>query len=146
MRGRSVGSLSGASAIPFLQNKLNRSVKAVYLVEDLTGDLLRISSVEWKDSQLLKRQFKVPGKGRCVAKAVERQFPTCIILDAKTLEDHLRVINWWISLSREDKTAAIDSLKQHYCRPKSSNSPLKPVGPPLVVGIGDTYGASQATR
>jgi hypothetical protein len=94
-----------ATTIPFLSSKMH-NITIVYAMDTLPEDLRDVNASGWKNGAKLLELFKLPagtvrgGKVCRIAERVPRMFPQCLLLDAKTLEDKMRVVNWWISLEK----------------------------------------------
>jgi hypothetical protein len=85
-------------------------------------------------SSLLVLYETEDGKQCRSAKKVSRMFPQCLILDAKTLKDKMRVVSWWVSLEGKEMKAAFESLKTFYRAPSNSSSPLHRQGSGVNTG------------
>jgi hypothetical protein len=126
--------LSSDSDIPFLQSKL-RNVKAQFSLEDFPAELRSIDSSAWSNMKKLTDVFKVPsarGKRR-----LPIQYPKCLVLSAKTIQDKLVVMSWFASLSHEQQGSEMETLKRHYRCPRSSASPCRPRNSSGVTSIFD---------
>jgi hypothetical protein len=105
-----------------LTNLENATV--LHSLEGLPEELRNLESVRWKDNAFLKETFKKPARPKGKTKASETVFPQCLIIATKTLKDRLIVINWWLSLTREEQKHHKDNLRNVYSRPTVSASPL----------------------
>lgn len=126
------GPISTASDIPYLCHRMRRVV-AVYTVAGLPEQLKDVNSPDWQNASLVRATFVMPpppGSAWRKPRPINRMFPMCLMLDAKTSEDRVRVINWWISL-KNDKVALAkeyDALRKIYAVPSKENRRLSQQG------------------
>jgi hypothetical protein len=126
MVGGPCGHLSNASNIPFLSSKM-RHVTLMYATDTLPEDLQDVNAPGWQDGAKLLELFKLPTgtvRGGLTArkpKRVPRRFPSCLLLDAKTVADKMRVVSWWLSLEAKQMATTFDALRQIYRAPSKSN-------------------------
>jgi hypothetical protein len=130
--GGPCGNLSNASNIPFLSSSKMRKVTLMYAIDTLPEDLQDANAPGWKDGPKLLELFKLPvgtvrnGKVCRMPKKVPRRFPQCLLLDAKTVADKMRVVSWWLSLEKEVMTTTLTLLKDIYRAPTNSNDLYDP--------------------
>jgi hypothetical protein len=84
----------------------------------------------WMNRSYLKRTFKEPigclTKGNGVKFRIMKgaTFPICLLLNCSILEDRLKVINWWISLSKIDRQKEWKNITKVFVRPTVSGKLL----------------------
>lgn len=84
----------------------------------------------WMNRPYLKRTFKEPTGHLTDGKATQFRimkgpaFPICLLLNCSNLEDRLKVLNWWISLSVTDRQKEWENITNVFVRPTMSGKLL----------------------
>jgi hypothetical protein len=131
--GGPCGHLSNASNIPFLSSKM-RNVTLMHATDNLPEDLKEVNASGWNDGGKLLELFKLPagtvrdGITTRKEKKAYRMFPACLIQDAKTVADKMRVVSWWLSLEKKEMKTQFDALKNIYRAPSKDNERLRRPG------------------
>ena len=97
-------------------------VRAMYSVRDVPAQLRDLKAPEWKQPAALRDKY-FPYKEADGTQKTKRarkndilKFPICILLTAKCLGDRVTLVNWWLSLSKEDQQDIHDRSKDFYVK------------------------------
>jgi hypothetical protein len=101
-------------------------VDETMLPDDLKHALNADDALIWKKAKLLKERIKEALPAGSKKAASGRQVPRCLLLDASTFRDKLIVLNWWLSLTNDERTLEFNKLKATYCTPTVSNERVPP--------------------
>jgi hypothetical protein len=85
-------------------------------------DLERLNDNElWVSQKYLKGVFREPSTSRSYRRVRgSTPFPVCLLLNCNTLDDRLKIVNWWLSLGEKDRDAEWIQLCGRFVSPKKS--------------------------
>ncbi|CAB9507255.1 expressed unknown protein [Seminavis robusta] len=127
VRGGPLPLISEQSHIPFLTENNHQRLRRGWihhLLHELPDDLQDLESEQWKDGKYLLKTFMVYNRKSERLTKAKIQIPHCLLFSAKTIQDRLTVVNFWLSNTKEKQTHMVrnreEGLLKYYMQLKDT--------------------------